>query len=147
MPTNNVGQSDIVTFQTNIWNKVYSVKRIFHYIVFRFSQTHKKNLKDFKYVLIFSLVLVACEFSNFVIFRLQNISGIHAATWRQKLAVNDSTWYTKGSYTHENVMWDCNDSQPDLRINRNYIHTKSSNRLDPLWAESSWTLERGCGLT
>jgi len=32
MPTNNLGQSDIATHQTNIWNKVSSTaKRIFHY--------------------------------------------------------------------------------------------------------------------
>jgi hypothetical protein len=30
MPTNNEGQSDIVTHHNNISNKVYSVKRIFH---------------------------------------------------------------------------------------------------------------------
>jgi hypothetical protein len=32
MLTNNVGQSDIVNPHTNILNKVYSVKRVFHYI-------------------------------------------------------------------------------------------------------------------
>jgi hypothetical protein len=30
MPTNNLGQSDIVTHQTNIWNKsIFTVKRLF----------------------------------------------------------------------------------------------------------------------
>jgi hypothetical protein len=42
MPTNNEGQSDIVTRTNNILNKVYSVKRIFHYITFL--QIRIKNL-------------------------------------------------------------------------------------------------------
>ncbi len=32
MPTNNKGQSDIVTHKTNTWS-IYYAKRIFHYIM------------------------------------------------------------------------------------------------------------------
>jgi hypothetical protein len=36
MPTNNEGQSDIVTHTTNVLNKVYSAQRIFHYTQLKF---------------------------------------------------------------------------------------------------------------
>ncbi len=62
-------------------------------IVFQFSQTYIEELLKFKGLQIFayfSLASVVVKFLAilpiFTVEKLQNISGTHVATWRQKLA-------------------------------------------------------------